>query len=90
MSSELTPGPWEVVPVDYGVFHVMGISARGSHKVVVAAGALEADARLLAAAPDLWELVLQYRADLSHPLSDDSRQRRLEAIDRAIAKVSGT
>ena len=47
------------------------------------------DARLMAAAPDLFDLVLQYRNDLNHPPTADSRERRLAAIDAAIAKVTG-
>ena len=45
------------------------------------------DAFLIAAAPELMALVLQYRSDLFHPPSADSKQRRIEAIDDVIAKV---
>lgn len=43
----------------------------------------------LPADPDLFDLVLQYRNDLLHPVAPDSRERRLAAIDAAIAKVTG-
>lgn len=48
-----------------------------------------ANARLVAAAPDLLELAFQYRNDLRHPLAPDSRERRLKAIDAVIAKAEG-
>lgn len=47
------------------------------------------DALNLPAAPDLFALVLQYRNDLQFPPAPDSRERRLAAIDAAIAKVTG-
>ena len=50
---------------------------------------MEANARLIAAAPDLLALALQYRDDLRHPPSADSITRRLAAIDAVIAKVMG-
>jgi len=49
-----------------------------------------ANARLIAAAPDLLALAYQYRDDLRHPPSADSITRRLAAIDAAIAKATGT
>ena len=45
-------------------------------------------ATLIAAAPDLLSLALQYRDDLRRPPSPDSRERRLAAIDAAIAKAT--
>jgi type VI protein secretion system component VasF len=45
--------------------------------------------RLIAAAPKLFGLVLQYRNDLHHPVAADSRERRLAAIEAVIAKVTG-
>ena len=48
-----------------------------------------ADARLIAAAPDLLALALQYRDDLRHPPTADSITRRIAAIDAAIAKATG-
>jgi hypothetical protein len=48
----------------------------------------EANARLIAAAPDLLALAYQYRNDLKYPPAPDSRERRLQAIDAAIAKAT--
>jgi hypothetical protein len=43
----------------------------------------------IAAAPDLLDLAIQYRNDLLRPSADDSRDRRIAAIDAAIAKATG-
>lgn len=42
---------------------------------------------LLANAPALLILVHQYKNDLRYSLSEDSRQRRLEAIDRVLSEM---
>lgn len=49
-----------------------------------------ANARLISAAPDLLKWLYQYRSDMLHPPSADSRQRRVQAIDKVIAKATGT
>ena len=41
------------------------------------------------AAPDLLDLAYQYRNDLLYPVAPDSRDRRIAAIDAAIAKATG-
>lgn len=48
-----------------------------------------ANARLIAVAPELLDLVLQYRNDLWYPPSPDSIDRRLDAIARVVDKVLG-
>ena len=49
----------------------------------------KANAALITAAPDLLSLAHQYRSDLLHPVRDEgSKQRRIEAIDAAIAKAT--
>lgn len=48
-----------------------------------------ADLRLIAAAPELLALVIQYRDDLHFPPAADSIERRLTAINAAIAKATG-
>lgn len=50
----------------------------------------EANARLIAASPDLLQLAIQYRDDLLHPPSDDSRDRRLQWIGQVLSKVEGS
>lgn len=44
---------------------------------------------LIAAAPDILELVYQYQSDLRHPPTSDSVERRLERIAAVLAKVGG-
>lgn len=44
---------------------------------------------LISAAPDLLSLAYQYRDDLRHPPTQDSRERRLKAIEDVIAKAEG-
>jgi hypothetical protein len=48
-----------------------------------------ANMHLIAAAPELLQLVAQYRDDLRRPPSPDSVERRLKAIDAVIAKAEG-
>lgn len=49
---------------------------------------IEADPMVNAGA-DLLALAYQYRNDLKFPVEPDSRERRLAAIDAAIAKATG-
>ena len=80
MSAQHTPGPWTVVAIDWAEtgnarFEIKGIRRTGM-----------ADARLIAAAPDLLE-ALQRAVDLlaRYPKHDEAwRQARA-----AIAKVEG-
>ena len=48
-----------------------------------------ANVRLIAAAPDLLEAVIQYRDDLKRPPTGDSIERRLAMVNAAIAKATG-
>lgn len=48
-----------------------------------------ANVRLIAAAPDLLEAVIQYRDDLKRPPTGDSIERRLAMVNAAIAKANG-
>ena len=50
---------------------------------------VEANARLIASAPDLLEAVIQYRDDLKRPPTGDSIERRLAMVNAAIAKATG-
>lgn len=94
-----TAGPWAV---EQGVWPHLGytvITAR--HAGMTARSPLAKlnnligeeesapDARLIAAAPELLSAVRQYRSDMLHPdIADDSRKRRIEMIDRVIAKAT--
>ncbi len=46
-------------------------------------------AQMISATFDLLDLAIQYRNDLRYPVSPDSLDRRLAAIDAAIAKATG-
>jgi len=92
-----TPAPWQTSLTDDTV--VIHIGADGVHYEVATIDGdynepdlwpvMEANARLIAAAPDLLALAHQYRDDLRHPPTADSITRRLAAIDAAIAKATG-
>jgi len=91
-----TPAPWQTSLTDDTV--VIHIGADGVHYEVATIDGdynepdlwpvMEANARLIAAAPDLLALALQYRDDMRHPPSADSITRRLAAIDAAIARAT--
>lgn len=92
-----TPGPWKfktapngdngISAYDTGYFAEAFADIR--HSGENARAEALANARLIAAAPELLELAFQYRNDLRHPLAPDSRERRLKAIDVVIAKAEG-
>ncbi len=50
---------------------------------------ISANARLIAAAPELLTLAVQYLSDMRHPVTDSgSRQRRIEAIEAVLTKAT--
>lgn len=81
-----TKGPW--------TSNGCGVSADGRSICIATPnpaandGSMASNARLIAAAPDLLALAIQYRDDLKYPPSGDSIYRRMEAIDAAIAKAT--
>lgn len=86
-----TPGPWEL-RYDYSV----NIPYRGEHCCAVAYGGTEANARLIAAAPDLFEalvLLLQDYVSLSEEYGLDligsDRDPEVARARAAIAKARG-
>jgi hypothetical protein len=89
-----TPGPWHLEfghrqsegGMAYWQIHD-GSDAIACNQFCWASNS-EANARLIAAAPDLLTLIYQYRDDLRHPPAPDSRESRLEAIEAAIAKAT--
>jgi len=97
MSGQHTPGPWEIeeiTPSDFHDCYILG-APNGVYDDIIATVQCTdlpqcmADARLIAAAPDLLALVIQYRDDLRRPPSPDSVERRLQAVNAAIAKATG-
>lgn len=89
-----TPGPWGI-EVDAET-RELNITSR--HRPYVAIVLTEdvawadtqcrTNAALIAAAPDLLTLARQYANDMRYPPAQDSRKRRLEAIEAAIAKAT--
>lgn len=88
-----TPAPWKLVqfggpqisgPKGYAVCTIWGGLSVGDLPAED-----EANALLIAAAPDLLALAYQYRDDLRYPPTADSITRRLTAIDAVLAKVGG-
>jgi hypothetical protein len=105
MTSKSTPGPWQVkneyVPDCLTIIaNVDGEIIDGTtHYTYDFIATCEDDgefsvdavgnARLIAEAPALLALAIQYRDDLRYPPSPDSIERRLAAIDAVITKVTG-
>lgn len=90
-----TAGPWRVGPVDDTAVtaadgtEICHASGDGDYDDDAVWPVMEANARLIAAAPDLLALAYQYRDDLRYPPTADSITRRLAAIDAVLAKVKG-
>lgn len=100
MSARHTPGPWQVAGTRHTGDLKIGPDARlhmiGPDGDAVAAvfydmrtGIGWQDAKLIAAAPELFELAIQYRDDLRHPPAPDSIKRRQERIGQVLAKIGG-
>jgi len=88
-----TAGPWKVDAVgnvwaDCKIADTAQPSQAEQYRVPSDAER-DANARLIAAAPDLLALAHQYRNDLRYPPTADSITRRLAAIDAVLAKVKG-
>ena len=99
--SGFTKGPWYVSPYKTSI----GITSRpdGGYADRVAEcdywtpprrgqpdrPEAEANALLIASAPDLLEAVIQYRDDLKRPPTGDSLERRLAMVNKVLAKALG-
>jgi hypothetical protein len=92
MSTQHTPGPWELVPASSfcpwpavirgktGGFLVHGISKQ----------LCEADARLIAAAPDLLEALRKFALKHRHTYGlDGAWDEEITTAEKAIAKATG-
>lgn len=83
MSAAHTAGPWTwygselLSPTEFVMDASMGSWPKG------------ADRSLIATAPDLLALAVQYRDDLQRPPAPDSVERRLERTNAVIAKALG-
>lgn len=89
-----TPGPWSLDKhTNCDIVAANGtLEIATTHEALLTGGyrdpaTAQADAKLIAAAPELLALVIQYRDDLKRPPHGDSLYRRMEAIEAAIAKA---
>ena len=98
MSAQHTRGPWPIKPTGDGKRIIVGEGlVEGPNGYEVAEVYSDdcdrdeamANARLIAAAPDLLELARQYLNDMRHPPAPDSRERRVSLIEKVIAKAEG-
>lgn len=88
-----TPGPWDVSRVGYETYVRQGIFSDGDTSIAhvyQAFGCLEANAALIAAAPDL----LAAATDVFEVMADTGYynlfKKQLDALRAAIAKAEGT
>lgn len=91
--TEHTPGPWkatehgEIFSPEPTPSHVASVNQFPNHSES------EANARLIAAAPEMLEALIACRKDISTPISDHPwaiKQRKAHALaDAAIAKAKG-
>jgi hypothetical protein len=97
MSGEHTPGPWAT---DHECAHESVIGPNGAMVADCAifgmskifrerGGNNVANARLIAAAPDMLTALHQYANDLRYPPAADSIPRRLAMVEALIKKASG-
>lgn len=86
MSAQHTPGPWRAAGN-----HVFSIAGRltVTRCEYGTDDERNANALLIAAAPELLDLAYQYLSDLRYPPTSDSRERRIERIQQVIAKAIG-
>lgn len=93
--SEFTKGPWDLVySEDSDVIHVGPIDERGIMPSVVVALHGEADAQLIAAAPDLYEALAKVansglRKNFLGEVMITLSQESVDDIVAALAKASG-
>ncbi len=81
-----TPGPWYIDPIKAHANGNRRIMAGQCTPVAVVPEHLAADARLIAAAPDLLDALLMV---LDDPNALDGRLRTYEYVRAAIAKATG-
>jgi hypothetical protein len=86
MGTQHTKGPWRAAGE-----HVFSVEGRLTVTRCDYGGENErhANARLIAASPDLLDLAYQYLSDLRYPPTGDSLQRRIERAKAIIVKATG-
>ncbi len=88
MSEKHTPGPWEATSRDHPE---QGVYGWGFRIATMTGGELSRDianARLIAAAPDMYEALKLCREYLAHSLGSTSEVNPYPAIDAALAKAT--
>lgn len=87
--SKFTPGPWKVVPCNdqWGIEAEVTICGHVGRAIIIS-GLTEANARLIAAAPDLLEALESAISMLNTKELDGSDIQELDRIDRVIAKAT--
>jgi hypothetical protein len=89
-----TPGPWGAIGSETSegapFWSVYGADEKAIiYATLRAHNELAANARLIAASPELLDLAYQYLSDLRRPPTGDSLQRRIERAEAIIAKATG-
>lgn len=90
-----TPGPWRIEWIDSGMCNGVRIGARimppkpFTGPPICEVGSKAANARVIAVSLELLGLARQYRDDLQFGVSDESKARRIEAIEAVLAKAEG-
>lgn len=86
MNAQHTPGPWRAAGE-----HVFSVTGRltVTYCNYGVEAEREANARLIATTPELLELAYQYLSDLRRPPAGDSLQRRIERVEKVIARATG-
>jgi hypothetical protein len=90
MSAAFTPGPWTVGTAYPCVHDWTGrivAECPVSQSDIDAEDDAFANANLIGGAPEMFEALLQYRDDLKRPPEGDSKDRRLERVEKLLAKV---
>jgi len=96
MTAKHTPGPWELIPTKLA--GITDLRAQGRHLLRISdsrVGHIDANARLIASAPDLLEALkaLLNRVDPANKEREITPKSLLQKMDQAraaIAKAEGT
>lgn len=92
MNAQHTSGPWHFAekPSDDETCPEFVILQGTGYIATVDSSRSEntANARVIAAAPEMLEALYQYVSDLRYPPTGDSIQRRIERAEAVIAKVT--
>lgn len=90
MDAKFTKGPWRVDPDKNGYYDVIPESGNGMAVVGCEGIDNEANARLIAAAPELLEALVKARQELANlPSSYGYQFTHIADMDSAIAKATG-